>query len=66
MGSDVIEAWRFHYHQLNVLFDEIEGFQAFMLTIANHMQRESVYVACEGSERAFLFIYFLRGANSLH
>jgi len=35
-GEHAVDAWRSHYALLNVLFEEVEGFEEFMLVIANN------------------------------
>jgi len=42
-GEHAIDAWRLHYAQLDVLFKEIDGFEEFMLVIANNTLRDSIY-----------------------
>jgi len=42
-GEHAIGAWRSYYAQLNVLFEEVEGFEEFMLVIANNLLRDSIY-----------------------
>jgi len=56
--SDVaVAAWRLQYPALNVLFEEVEGFEAFMLVIANNTLRNSVYgMVLRVSVGAFLSI----------
>ena len=40
---EALEAWRNHYRLLNSLFEEVTGFEEFMLTIASNTQRDSIY-----------------------
>ena len=42
-GEHAVDAWRLHYAQLNVLFEEVVGFEEFMLVIANNLLRDSIY-----------------------
>jgi len=42
-GEAALEAWRYHFDQLNFLFDEVEGFSKFMSIIANNMFKDSIY-----------------------
>ena len=42
-GDTALEAWRLHYPRLNKLFDDVEGFDAFMLVITNNLLRDSKY-----------------------
>jgi len=42
-GEHAIDAWRLHYVQLNELFEEVEGFEDFILVIANNTLRDSIY-----------------------
>jgi len=42
-GQTAVDAWRLHYMQLKVLFEEVEGFEHFMLVIANNLLRDSIY-----------------------
>ena len=42
-GDVAVTAWRLHYPALNILFEEVEGFEAFMLVIANNTLRDSIY-----------------------
>jgi len=42
-GEHAVDAWRLHYAQLNVLFEEVEGFEEFMRVIANNLLRDSIY-----------------------
>ena len=56
-GDVAVAAWRLHYPALNVLFDEVEGFEAFMLVIANNTLRDSIYgMVLRVSVGAFLSI----------
>ena len=42
-GEHAVDAWRRHYVQLKILFEEVEGFEEFMLVIANNLLRDSIY-----------------------
>ena len=42
-GEVAVSAWRLHYAQLNVLFEEVDGFEAFMLVLANNTLRDTIY-----------------------
>jgi len=42
-GDVAVAAWRLNYPALNILFEEVEGFEAFMLVIANNLLRDSIY-----------------------
>lgn len=42
-GTVAIESWRNHYVQLDALFQEIDGFEEFMILIANNTLRDSIY-----------------------
>ena len=42
-GAVAIDSWRLNYTQLDVLFKEVEGFEEFMLVIANNTMRDSIY-----------------------
>jgi len=42
-GTAAVEAWKHHYKQLNILFDDVVGFEDFMLTIAKNMFHDTVY-----------------------
>ena len=44
-GEHAVDAWRSHYVQLNILFEEVEGFEEFMVVIANNLMRGSIYGA---------------------
>jgi len=39
-GEAAIDAWRLHYPQLNILFNDIEGFLDFVLVISNNTLRD--------------------------
>jgi len=36
-GEAAVDAWRSHYPQLKTLFDEVEGFEDFMLYVSNNL-----------------------------
>ena len=38
-GSAAVDAWKLHFVQLEHLFDEVDGFEEFMLVIANNLLR---------------------------
>jgi len=38
-----VDAWRRHYPQLEVLFEEVVGFEVFMVTLANSLLKDSIY-----------------------
>ena len=40
-GETALEAWRLHYPQLNALFTEVQGFEAFLLVISNNLLRDN-------------------------
>ena len=42
-GDAAISAWRLHYAQLGLLFENCEGFEAFMMVIADYTLRDSIY-----------------------
>jgi len=42
-GEHAVDAWRRNYVQLEELFTEVIGFEAFMLTLANNTLQDSVY-----------------------
>jgi len=42
-GLMAVDAWRRHYVQLNILFDEAEGFDDFMIAIANNLLRDNKF-----------------------
>jgi len=42
-GPAAIEAWRHHYKQLDILFDEVDGFNDFVLVLAYNTTRDSIY-----------------------
>ena len=42
-GETAIEAWRLNYQQINILFDQVEGFDSFMLIIANNILRDNKF-----------------------
>ena len=42
-GEVAVDAWRSHYAQLTILFDEVEGFRDFMCVIGNNTLRDSIY-----------------------
>jgi len=42
-GRAAIEAWIKHYPQLNVLRDEVEGFEDFLIVIANNLLRDNKF-----------------------
>ena len=39
-GDAALDAWRRHYVQLEKSFDEVEGFEEFMLVFANNLLRD--------------------------
>jgi len=48
-----MDAWRLYYIQLNILFDEVEGFSEFILILANNTLRDNklgmVFRVCVGA-----------------
>ena len=42
-GDAALDAWRLNYAQLKILFEEVEGFESFMLVFANNLMRDSIY-----------------------
>ena len=42
-GEAALHGWKLNYPQIETLFDEIEGFEAFMLVITNNLLRDSNY-----------------------
>ena len=42
-GDAALDAWRRHYVQLKMLFEDVEGFEEFMLVFANNLMRDSIY-----------------------
>ena len=38
-----VHSWMLHYVQLGVLFDEIDGFETFMLVIVSNLLRDSSF-----------------------
>jgi len=42
-GLMAVDAWKKHYVQLNILFDEIEGFEDFIIVIANNLLRDNKF-----------------------
>jgi len=42
-GEYALNGWRLHYEELNVLFEEVVGFEEFMLVIADNLLRDSIY-----------------------
>ena len=42
-GDLALHCWKLNYPQIETLFDEIDGFEAFMLVIANNILRDSNY-----------------------
>ena len=39
----VVDAWRKQYSQLEILFEEVIGFEDFMVTLANNLLKDSLY-----------------------
>ena len=42
-GETAVVSWKVHYVKLSVLFDEVVGFEEFMIVIANSLLRDSIY-----------------------
>jgi len=42
-GEHAVDAWRRNYVQLEILFNEVTGFEDFMFTIARNTLRDSIY-----------------------
>ena len=42
-GSAAVDAWKLNYPQLETLFDEVDGFEEFMLVIANNILRDNIF-----------------------
>ena len=42
-GEAALHGWKLNYPQIETLFDEIDGFEAFMLVITNNLLRDSNY-----------------------
>jgi len=42
-GDAAVDAWRRNYSQLEILFNDVTGFEEFMLTIANKTLEDSIY-----------------------
>ena len=42
-GDAAVDAWKSHYAQLALIFTEVDGFEQFMLVIANNILRDSIY-----------------------
>ena len=42
-GCAAVDAWKLHYVQLEHLFDEVDGFEEFMLVLANNILRDSIF-----------------------
>jgi len=42
-GKVAVDAWRRQYSQLEILFEEVIGFEEFMVTLANHLLKDSIY-----------------------
>ena len=77
-GAAAVDSWRVNYkHQLEKLFDDIEGFDGFMVTIANSMLRDMkwgmIFRVCTSSVLSlfdattdFIVIIRYRGDEKLH
>jgi len=42
-GEVAVAGWRLHYPQINSIFKEVEGFEEFMLVLANNTLRDTIY-----------------------
>ena len=42
-GLMAVDAWKKHYVQLSNLFDEVEGFEDFMIAISNNLLRDNKF-----------------------
>jgi len=42
-GEVAVDAWRKQYQQLEILFEEVIGFEDFVVTLANSLLKDSIY-----------------------
>ena len=42
-GRAGLDAWRLHFSQLNILFEEVEGFETFMNVVASNLLKDNKF-----------------------